>query len=306
MVRKRSRPRPSVRHVGRNGGQLIRFGYWWWALPAVIAMAAAHYGATVVGGFFAFTDWKGLGDFNFVGLDNFHRVFADPKMVTALVNTLVLAAGFVIGTNGIGLLLALGLNRGVKSRYLLRTLLFMPVVLSPLAVSYLWRFIFDFHGPLNSLLESIGREDLQRIWLADPTFSLWVVMFVMVWQGAGIALVVYLAGLTAVSVEVEEAAVLDGAGTWSRFRHVVLPAIRPAITISLTLTIIQGLRAFDQIFALTGGGPAGATETMATQVYKQAFTLGNFGFGAAMALVLTLVILAFTIIQQSALRRSEG
>lgn len=283
----------------------VRFGYWWWALPAVIAMAAAHYGATAVGGFFAFTDWKGLGDFTFVGLDNFHRVFADPKMLTALVNTLVLAAGFVVGTNGIGLLLALGLNRGVKSRYLLRTLLFMPVVLSPLAVSYLWRFIFDFHGPLNSLLESIGREDLRRIWLADPTFSLWVVMFVMVWQGAGIAVVVYLAGLTAVSLETEEAAVLDGAGTWSRFRHIVLPALRPAITISLTLTIIQGLRAFDQIFALTGGGPAGATETMATQVYKQAFTLGNFGFGAAMALVLTLVILAFTIIQQSALRRSE-
>lgn len=286
------------RGSARRRKPLIGFGHWWWALPAVIAMLAAHYAATAAGGFFAFTDWSGIGSFEFVGLDNFARIFQQPLMVTALVNSLLLAVGFVIASNVLGLLLALGLNRGVKSRFWLRALLFMPAILSPLAVSYLWRFVFDFDGPLNAFLAAIGLEDLQRVWLADPSVSLWVVLFVMVWQGTGIAMVIYLAGLALVPSEVEEAAAIDGAGLWSRFWHVVLPLVRPSLAISLTLTMIQGLRAFDQILALTGGGPAGATETMATQVYKEAFVLGNFGFGAALALALTVIILIFAVLQQ--------
>ena len=119
-------------------------------------------------------------------------------------------------------------------------------------------------------------------------------------------MVIYLAGLASVPIEVEEAAALDGAGIWGRFRYVIVPAIRPSIAIATTLGIIQGLRIFDQILALTGGGPAGATETLATQVYKQAFSLGQFGFGSALALVLTVIILAFAILQQYVTRDRDA
>jgi raffinose/stachyose/melibiose transport system permease protein len=174
----------------------------------------------------------------------------------------------------------------------------MPVVLSPLAVSYIWKFIFDFKGPLNGFLGWIGMEP--RIWLADPTLALWAVLIVMAWQTTGMVMVIYLAGLATVPIEIEEAAALDGAGTWRRFRHITVPSIRPSIAIASTLMLIQGLRVFDQVLALTGGGPAGATETLATQVYKQTFALSNFGFGAALALVLTVIMLFFSVLQQAA------
>jgi len=287
-------------HTAPEPRRLIRFGSWWWALPAITLMVGAIYLATATGAFYAFTNWKGLGDFDFAGLDNFARIFTDPKMVTALVNTLVLAAGFVIGTNVIGMMFALALHRTLRTRHALRALMFLPVILSPLAVSYLWRFIFEYNGPLNAALESLGLETWQRTWLADPTWSLWVALFVMVWQASGIAMVIYIAGLTGVPEEIEEAAALDGAGAWTRFWRITMPSIRPAVVIALTLTTIQGLRTFDQIIALTGGGPVGATETMATQVWKQAFVNNNFGYGAAIALVLTLIILVFAVIQQAA------
>jgi raffinose/stachyose/melibiose transport system permease protein len=292
----------------RRGGPrpLIQFGHWWWALPAIVFVIGVHYVATLTGGFFAFTDWTGLGDWNFIGFENFERIFQDPLLLGAVGNTLFLAFGSVILTNVFGLLYALAINRMLKTRYLLRTLLFMPVVLSPLAVAYVWKFIFQFDGPLNGFLGLIGLEEFQKVWLADPTWSIWAILITVVWQQTGFVMVIYLAGLASVPVEVEEAAALDGAGIWGRFRHVVVPAIRPSIAIATTLGIIQGLRIFDQILALTGGGPAGATETLATEVYKQAFSLGQFGFGSALALVLTVIILAFAILQQYVTRDREA
>ena len=287
---------PPPRKRGKK--PLISFGHWWWAMPAVLLVIAVHYVATLTGGFFAFTNWTGLGDWDFVGLENFQRIFQDPLLLGAVWNTLFLAFASVILTNVLGLLFALAINRMLKSRYILRTLLFMPVVLSPLAVAYVWKFIFQFDGPLNGFLGLIGLESLQKVWLADPTWSIWAILITVVWQQTGFTMVIYLAGLASVPIEVEEAAALDGAGIWGRFRYVIVPAIRPSIAIATTLGIIQGLRIFDQILALTGGGPAGATETLATQVYKQAFSLGQFGFGSALALVLTVIILAFAILQQ--------
>ncbi|KZE94763.1 Lactose transport system permease protein LacF [Agromyces sp. NDB4Y10] len=291
-----------------RGGRkpLITFGHWWWALPAVALVIGVHYAATMTGGFFAFTNWTGLGEWDFIGFANFERIFSDPMLLGSVWNTLFLAFGSVILTNVFGLLYALAINRMLKTRYILRTLLFMPVVLSPLAVAYVWKFIFQFNGPLNGFLGLIGLEEWQKVWLADPSWSIWAILITVVWQQTGFVMVIYLAGLASVPVEVEEAAAIDGAGIWGRFWHVVVPAIRPSIAIATTLGIIQGLRIFDQILALTGGGPAGATETLATQVYKQAFALGQFGFGSALALVLTVIILVFAILQQRVTRDRDA
>lgn len=288
--------------------RLLGYGHWWWALPGILVVLAIHYVATTVGGFFAFTDWTGIGSFNLIGLDNFVKIFQDPTKVGALTNTLFLAFASVILTNVFGLLLALALNRGLKTRFILRVVFFMPVVLSPLAVSFIWKFIFDYNGPINAVLTAVGQGDQVKAWLADPNYAIWAVLIVITWQNTGFAMVIYLAGLASVPVEIEEAAALDGAGLWGRFRHVVFPAIRPAVAIATTLGLVNGLRIFDQIMGLTGGGPSGATETLATQVYKQTFALGNFGFGAALALILTVIILGFAVVQQrvSAGRNQEA
>jgi len=282
----------------RNGRPLVRYGYWWWALPAILMVLAIHYIATAGGAFYAFTDWTGIGDFNFIGLENFQRIFENPALIGSLKNTLFLAFGFLILTNVVGLALALALNRTLKTRYFLRVVFFMPVVLSPLAVSYIWKFIFDFNGPLNDVIGWFGMEP--KTWLADPNLALWAILVVMAWQTTGMCMVIYLAGLATVPPDIEEAAALDGAGTWRRFRYITVPSIRPSIAIASTLMLVQGLRVFDQVMALTGGGPAGATETLATQVYKQTFALSNFGFGAALALLLTLIMLVFSVLQTQA------
>jgi raffinose/stachyose/melibiose transport system permease protein len=288
---------------GRNGRTYrLSFGRWWWAAPAVVLMIGLIYLTTASGAFYAFTDWTGIGSFNFVGFDNFTRIFQTDELVGSLINTLLLAFGFLIFTNIFGLLFALALNRTLKSRFVLRTLLFMPVVIAPIAVSYMWKFIFAFKGPLNQGLAAVGLESWQQDWLADPTLALIAVLVVMVWQSVGFTMVIYLAGLATVPIDIEEAAALDGAGTFRRFWSITVPSIQPSIAIATTLTLIQGLRVFDQVLALTGGGPSGATQTLGTEVYQHSFVFGNFGFGAALALVLSVLILIFTVFQQYATR----
>jgi len=246
------RPEGGGRRKARSNG-LLKLGHWWWALPGMLMVAAIHYVATGVGGFYAFTNWSGIGSFEWTGLRNFHRIFADPTKLVALRNTLVLAFGSVILSNLAAVVLAIGLNRVLRTRYILRTLFFMPVVLSPLATAYIWKFIFQLDGPLNVILSGIGLDSLVRPWLADPTWALWAVLLVVVWQNTGFAMVIYLSGLAAVPVEIEEAAAIDGANLWQRVWSVTLPALRPAIAIATTLGLVNGLRIFDQILALTGG-----------------------------------------------------
>ena len=304
LPKKGARRGPEAQQPRRPG--LLKFGHWWWALPGIILVVLIHYVATAVGGFFAFTDWSGIGDFVFIGFDNFVKIFQDPTKIGALGNTLFLAFASVVLSNIAGLAIALGLNRGLRTRYVLRVLFFMPVVLSPLAVSYIWKFIFDFNGPLNAMLGAVGLEEFAKPWVADPTWAIWTVLIVIVWQNIGFAMVIYMAGLAAVPVEIEEAAAIDGANLWQRFWHVTLPSIRPAVAIATTLGIVNGLRVFDQILAMTNGGPVAASETMATQVYKQTFQFGRFGYGAAFALVLTLVITVAALVQLIVLRRREN
>ena len=135
----------------------------WWALPGVGVVLALIYVPTLMGAFYAFTDWKGIGGWSWVGLDNFKAVLDDEELRGSLKNTVLLAFGFLVLTNVFGLLLALALNRNLKTRYLLRTLVFMPVVLAPIAVSYVWGFIFAFNGPLNEALGAVGLLSLIHI-----------------------------------------------------------------------------------------------------------------------------------------------
>ncbi len=276
---------------------LVVHGSWWWAFPGLAAVIAVHYIATFLGAGYAFTDFTGIGDANWVGLDNFGRILQDYEVLASLGNTAFLAIGYLLLTNVIGLLLALALNRGLKSRYLLRTLLFLPVVLSSISVSYIFKYIFAVDGALNNILVALGFEDLQRIWLAEPESALIAVLIVAVWQHTGMAMVIYLAGLALVPQELEEAAALDGAGIWKRFRHITLPMIQPAIAINTTLALTSGLKIFDQVKAMTNGGPFGATDTLSTVIYRNTFEFMDYGYGAAISLVFSVVIFVAAAIQ---------
>lgn len=276
---------------------LVRYGSWWWAMPALLGVLGVHYVATSIGGAYAFTDFKGIGSFNWIGFENFADIIGDKKVFGSIGNTLFLAISFLVITNVVGLLFALALNRGIRTRYILRTLLFLPVVLSPLAVSYIFRFIFQVEGPLNSVLGAIGLESWQRPWLADPVWAIFTILAVMVWQNIGMAMIIYLAGLATVPIEIEEAAAIDGASTWQRFRNITLPMIQPAVAISTTLALTTGLRVFDQVQGMTRGGPFGATDTLSTVIYRETFANSNFGYGAALSLIFTVIVIAAAALQ---------
>lgn len=276
--------------------KLITYGSWWWTLPALAAVFAVHYVATILGAMYAFTDFSGIGSFNWVGFDNFKRIPIDPQVMSSIGNTFFIGIMYLVLTNLAGLGMALALNRTLKSRYVLRTLLFLPVVLSSLAVSYIFRFIFDTSGPLNQVLHSLGLGGT-TVWLADPKTAIWTIITVLVWQQTGVPMVIYLAGLAVVPAELDEAAAIDGAGVFARFWHITLPLLQPAIAISTTLSLIQGLRVFDQVIAMTNGGPFGATETLSTVIYKKTFTFSSFGYGASISLIFTLIIIAAAVIQ---------
>jgi raffinose/stachyose/melibiose transport system permease protein len=278
---------------------------WLLAVPGLVALFAFHFVPVGFGGYYAFTNWNGLTHASWIGLRNFRDILGDASARGALWHTLELAGCFVVLANGIGLALALGLQRAVKTRHLLRSLFFAPVAISPLAIGFLWSWIFDYSGALNRLLGDVGLSSLRRAWLGDPSTALWTILAVMVWQFSGLAMVLYLAGLQTISDEIYEATLVDGASGWFRFRKVVLPLLGPAITVSATITLVIGMRAFDQILALTQGGPVTATETLATQIYKQTFYLGRFGYGAAFALILTALLAALALAQLALLRKNE-
>lgn len=286
-------------------GRVGQVAVWWWALPAIVLTFGIQYLGVGAGSVYAFTDWSGIGGFDFIGFDNFVEIFSSPEAVRALGNTLLIAACFVIFTNIAGLALAVRLNRLLKSRYVLRVLVFMPVVLSPLAVAYVWKFIFQPNGPLNAFLRGVGLDEWATAWLGDPDTAIWTIVVVVVWQNIGLAMVIFLAGLANVPPELEEAAAVDGASGASRFFRIVLPLLRPTIVISSALALIQGLRVFDQVQALTGGGPYRATETLATLVYRETFVNGRFGYGAALSVILTILITVAAIVQVTLLRQRE-
>jgi raffinose/stachyose/melibiose transport system permease protein len=277
------------------------------ALPAVVLYAFVLLAPTLRGTVFAFTDWNGLSQsFNFVGLDNFAAIFQNADSVKAIGNTLIIAFVTTIISNILGLLLALGVNSKIKSRNVLRVFLFAPAVLTPVVTAYLFKYIFAPTGPLNGLLEAIGLGALKQDWLGNAQWALVSIMTVIIWQQSGYAMVIYLAGLQGVPKELLEAASVDGAMTWQRFWSITRPLLAPAITISMMLILIHGLKIFAEVWVMTSGGPGNATHSLSTLIYKNAFQFGLFGTSIAMALILLVLVAVISSLQYRSLLSQEG
>lgn len=301
---------PAAVVPGRPGGLAGRgraaTSPWWFAAPAMLLFAFVVLVPSVQGVYYAFTDWDGLDPgFSFIGLDNFTGLLDDPNAVRAIWHTLLIAVSVTVIQNAFGLLLALGVNSLIKTRNLLRILLFAPAVITPIVTAYLWRNLLGPDGAVNSLLGAVGLDSLGQNWLGDPQLALWSIVGVIVWQFGGYSMVIFLAGLQSVPKEIHEAADIDGAGPVRRFLSITCPLLAPAFTINLMLSIIGGIKLFDQVYALTGGGPGHATETLSTLIYKDAFTLGEFGYSIALAVVLTIIVAVASTGQYLVLARRE-
>ena len=279
---------------------------WWFVAPAMLLFAFVVLVPSARGVYYAFTDWDGLDpEFSFVGLRNFAGMLDDPTALQAIWHTVLLAVAITVIQNGIGLLLALGVNSMIKTRNFLRVLLFAPAVVTPIVTAYLWRNLLGPDGAVNSLLGAVGLGGWRLDWLGDPQLALWSIVGVIVWQFGGYSMVIFLAGLQSIPAEIYEAAAIDGCGPVRRFWSIVRPLLAPAITINLMLSIIGGIKLFDQVYALTGGGPGHATDTITTLIYKDGFTLGEFGYSIALAVVLTIIVAVASTGQYTLLSRNE-
>ncbi|HLL64914.1 MAG TPA: sugar ABC transporter permease [Micromonosporaceae bacterium] len=280
---------------------------WWFLLPAIALYLFIVLVPSARGAWIALTDWDGLRPVkNFVGLANFREILTDPAGRSAAINTFVIAVAITVIQNAIGLLLALGVNARIKSRNLLRVILFTPAVMTPVVTAYLWKYMYAPEGAINGLLSALGLQSLRQDFLGNQDLVIWSVVGVVVWQFAGYSMVIFLAGLQGISPDTLEQAAVDGAGPISRFWHIVRPGLAPAITVNLMLSIIGGLKLFDQVWVMTGGGPGHASETLSTLIYKNAFQFNEFAYSNALALVLTVFVAIFAAGQYRLLGRQDG
>jgi raffinose/stachyose/melibiose transport system permease protein len=279
---------------------------WWFVLPAAALYVFAVVYPSVRGSLFAFTNWDGISqDPKWVGFEQFTRMWSDPNGVTAIRNTLLIAFAVTVIQNAVGLLIALAVNSRIKSREILRVLIFAPVVITSIAVGFLWQNLYTPEGGINGALEAVGLGALKQNWLGNPDIAIWAIIVVVFWQFVGYSMVIFLAGLQGIPEEILEAAAIDGAGPIRRFWSVVRPLLAPAITINVMLSLIGGLKLFDQVFVMTQGGPGGATNTISTLIYSNAFALGRFGYASALAVVLAIFVAVASVIQYRLLALQE-
>lgn len=242
---------------------------------------------------YSFTDWSSYSEeVEFIGLDNYRTILSpDENYLSFLGNTLLFTFWTIIIKTVFGLALALLLNQGVR-RFVngYRVLIYLPVILPTLVVALIFRSILDpAAGLLNGFLRGIGLDALALPWLIDPSIALYSVVGVDSWKGIGYIMVILLAGLQTIPKDLYEAAAIDGAGAWAKFRHITLPMLMPALMIVTVLNVLYGLRVFDIVYALTNGGPGYATEVLSTEIFK-AFSKGQFGLGTAISSILFLIL----------------
>ncbi len=252
---------------------------------------------------YSFTNWNSLNpDVKFIGLQHFIEIFTNSRYIKVIVNTLIFAVFTTVLKNLLGLGVALALEGKLRSRNILRTIYFFPVMLAPLIIGLVFKSIYDVdYGMINEGLRAIGLAGLARDWLGNTSTALMAVMLVEVWRLSGQNMVIYVAGLQSVPQDYIEAASIDGANYWQRLRYILLPQIMPSIRINFILNVIAGLKTFDLIFVLTNGGPARATEVMNTTIFKE-YSSGRYGFSTAMGLVM----FVFTCIVAFSVLRSMG
>lgn len=255
--------------------------------------------------FLSFTNWNGYSQtYKMVGIDNYVRMLTDANVHRAFINTIIYGVGSTVLQNVLGLGLALLLNQKFRGRAVTRTLVYLPVMIAPLIMGYIMYFFFSFdNGALNDVIRLFGKDAVD--WLADGNRGVLILTLVNSLQFVGISMVIYLAGLQGIPDMYYEAASLDGVKTVSRFRYITLPLLMPAISSSVTINLIGGLKLFDIIMALTSGGPGYDTHSLSTLVHRTYFGSENAGYASAIGLISFLLIMVISNVVVKYLEKKE-
>lgn len=287
------------RKLSQFGQQLFFVG------PAVLFFTLVMIIPFVMGMYYSFTDWNGVsGQVTWVGFDNFKHIFSgDPDFWKSFGFTVRFTLLGVILTNLVGFFLAYFLTKPLKTRNVMRTVFFMPNVIGGLLLGFIWQFIF-IKG-FSTMGEMTGWSFFELPWLGDATTGFWAIVMVFVWQYSGYLMVIYIASLSNVSKEVLEAAEIDGASHFQILRSIIAPLIMPAVTVSLFLAISWSFKMFDLNLSLTKGGPFKSTESVALNIYNEAFLNNRYGLGTAKALLFFVIVAVITLIQVRVTKSKE-
>ncbi len=274
-------------------------------LPALILLAVFIFYPFIQGVRYSFTNWDGYSEqFRWVGLLQYQRFLSDPDMLRTIVNTFIYGCGSTFLQNILGLAYALFLDQKIRGKGFVRTIVYLPIIISPLIMGYISYFFFQYDGgAANDVLHVLGRAPVD--WLGNGPTAVWIITFVNTYQYMGVAMIIYLAGLQAIPREFQDAAAIDGASAVARFRFITLPLLMPAITVSVVYNVIGGLKLFDVIVAMTNGGPGYASQSLSTMMYNLYFAREDAGYAATLGNIMFLIITVVGIALLIALRRKE-
>ncbi len=264
-------------------------------LPAIILFVAFNTIPLITGAVYSFTNYKGYGDFSFVGLRNYIDLFSDERVRNSYLFTFKYAIIGTILINLLSILLAMGLNSKIKGKTVLRGIYFIPNILGGLIIGYIFGFFFTYILPAVGKAVHIGF--LENSILADEKYAWLGVLIVGVWQAVAMNTIIYISGLQTIPSDIYEAGMVDGVTPWKKFTKLTFPMLLPFISINLVLSTKNMLMVFDQIVSLTKGGPAQSTESISYLIYRNGMDGGQFGFQSANAVLFFIVIVAFAIIQ---------
>jgi raffinose/stachyose/melibiose transport system permease protein len=254
------------------------------------------------------TDWNGIGkDMKFIGLRNYIDIVHEHGIREVFMNNLKYLIILVVVQNILGLIIALLLNREFKARNFFRATMFLPTIIATVAVAFIWNLMLDpFSGFIPSVIKILRVPFLKdSLWLGEPGVALYIISIISMWQWTGWNTVMYLSGLQSISKELFESADIDGASKLSRFWHITIPMLAPALTINVVYSTIGALKIFDLPFVMTKGGPGHSTETLAMTVYNNSFSANKMGYGTALSMVLFAMVLMVSIFQMFYLRKRE-
>lgn len=281
--------------VSRYSTRKVDPAFYWMTVPAAILVAIFLYWPFLQGAFYSLTNSQGYGTWDFIGLKNFIAMFSDSRVGNAYIFTIVMAVVITIGQNFLGLFLAVLLNSKIAFKNGFRALFFVPYMLAVLVIGYVFKYIFMV--PIPEIGQTLGIDWLSTSLLTNPDLAWFPIAFLSIWQGVAYSTLLYLAGLQTIDTEVYEAADIDGVNAWQRFWLITFPLIGPFFTINMVLSLKNSLSMFDQVVALTGGGPDSKTETVSYLIFSNGLGNGEYSYQMANAVTFFIVLAILAFIQ---------
>ena len=263
--------------------------------PSLAAMLICVYGFIIYTVFLSFTNSKMLPSYDFVGWDNYVRLFNLPAWSTALVNLAIFASLYITICIAIGLMLAIFLDQKIRGEGVLRPIYLYPMALSFIVTGTAWKWLLDPGIGLEHTMHLWGWESFKFGWIKDRDYAIYTLVIAAVWQSSGFVMAMFLAGLRGIDNEMLKAAQIDGASNWQLYRRIVIPLLRPAFLSAFVILAHLAIKSYDLVIALTGGGPGRATELPATFMYSYTFTRNQMGIGAASAVIMLMGVAAIMI-----------